>query len=43
VYQRVRRTTVSQVAHDEGLSEEATQALFEQWAKKRLSPAVILK
>ena len=35
VYQRVRRETVSQVAHDEGLSEEATQAIFEYRAKKR--------
>lgn len=36
VYQRVRRESVSQVAQDEGLSEEATQALFEHRAKKRL-------
>ena len=36
VYQRVRRETVSQVAQDEGLSEEATQAIFESRAKKRL-------
>ena len=35
VYQRVRRETVSQVAQDEGLSEEATQAIFEHRAKKR--------
>ncbi|HKZ69682.1 MAG TPA: transposase family protein [Anaerolineales bacterium] len=35
VYQRVRRETVSQVAQAEGLSEEATQAVFEHWAKKR--------
>ena len=39
VYQQVRRQTVSQVAHDEGLSEEATQAIFEYWAKKRSRPA----
>ncbi|MBI1910890.1 MAG: transposase family protein [Deltaproteobacteria bacterium] len=35
VYQRVRRESVSQVAQDEGLSEEAVQAIFEQRAKKR--------
>ena len=35
VYQRVRRESVSQVAQDEGLSEEAVQALFEYRAKKR--------
>ena len=34
VYQRVRRETVSQVAQDEALSEEATQAIFEHRAKK---------
>jgi transposase len=35
VYQRVRRESVSQVAQDEGLSEEAVQAIFEYRAKKR--------
>jgi transposase len=35
VYERVRRENVSQVAQDEGLSEEAVQALFEYRAKKR--------
>ena len=35
VYQRVRRESVSQVAQDEGLSEEAVQAIFEHRAKKR--------
>jgi transposase len=35
VYQRVRRESVSQVAQDEGLSEEAAQAIFEYRAKKR--------
>jgi transposase len=35
IYQRVRRESVSQVAQDEGLSEEAVQALFEYRAKKR--------
>ncbi len=39
VYQRVRRETVSQVAQDEGLSEETTQAIFEHRAKKRLRHA----
>lgn len=34
VYQRVRRESVSQVAQDEGLSEEAVQAIFEYRAKK---------
>jgi transposase len=33
VYQRVRRESVSQVAQDEGLSEEAVQAIFEYRAK----------
>ncbi|MCI0556462.1 MAG: transposase family protein, partial [Anaerolineae bacterium] len=32
VYQRVRRESVSQVAQDEGLSEEAVQAIFEHRA-----------
>ena len=36
IYQCVRRQSVSQVAQDEGLSEEAVQAIFEHWAKKRL-------
>lgn len=35
VFQCVRRESVSQVAQDEGLSEEAVQAIFEHWAKKR--------
>ena len=35
IYQRVRRESVSQVAQDEGLSEEAVQGIFERWAKKR--------
>lgn len=35
VYQRVRRESVSLVAQDEGLSEEAVQAIFEYRAKKR--------
>lgn len=36
IYQRCRREPISQVAQDEGLSEEAVQAIFEDWAKKRL-------
>jgi len=39
VYQRVRRESISQVAQDEGLSEEAVQAIFEHRAKKRLRHA----
>ena len=35
VYQRSRREPISQVAQDEGLSEEAVQAIFEDWAKKQ--------
>lgn len=34
IYQRVRRESVSQVAQDEGLSEETVQAIFEHKAKK---------
>jgi transposase len=43
VYQRVRRESVSQVAQDEGLSEEAVQAIFEHRAKKRLRHAATHK
>jgi len=39
IYQRVRRESVSQVAQDEGLSEEATQTIFEHRAKKQLRHA----
>jgi transposase len=35
IYQRSRREPISQIAQDEGLSEEAVQAIFEDWAKKR--------
>lgn len=35
IYQRSRREPISQVAQDEGLSEEAVQTIFEDWAKKR--------
>ncbi len=43
VYQRVRRASVSQVAQDEGLSEEAIQAIFEHRAKKRSRHAATRK
>jgi len=43
VYQKVRRESVSQVAQDEGLSEEAVQAIFEHRAKKRLRHAATHK
>lgn len=43
VYQRVRRESVSQVAQDEGLSEEAVQSIFEYRAKKRRRRAVTHK
>ena len=43
VYQKVRRESVSQVAQDEGLSEEAVQAIFEHRAKKRLRRAATHK
>ena len=43
VYQRVRRESVSQVAQDESLSEEAVQAIFEYRAKKRLRHAATHK
>jgi transposase len=43
VYQHVRRESVSQVAQDEGLSEEAVQAIFEHRAKKRLRHAATHK
>jgi len=36
IYQRSRKEPVSQIAEDEGLSEEAVQAIFENRAKKRL-------
>jgi transposase len=36
IYQRSRREAISQIAEDEGLSEEAVQAIFEDMAKKRL-------
>ena len=36
IYQRSRREAISQIAEDEGLSDEAVQAIFEDMAKKRL-------
>lgn len=36
IYQRARREPISQIAQDEGLSEDAVQAIFDDWAKKRL-------
>lgn len=36
IYERSRKEPVSQIAKDEGLSEEAVQAIFEYKAKKRL-------
>jgi transposase len=36
IYQRARKEPVRQVADEEGLSEEAVQAIFEHRAKKRL-------
>ncbi len=35
IYQRGRREAISQIAEDEGLSEEAVQSIFEDMAKKR--------
>jgi transposase len=35
IYQRSRREAISQIAEDEGLSDEAVQAIFEDMAKKR--------
>ena len=39
IYQRSRREPVSQVAKDEGLSEDIVQGIFERWAKKQSQPA----
>jgi transposase len=36
IYQRARKEPVSLIAEEEGLSEEAVQAIFEHKAKKRL-------
>jgi transposase len=43
IYQRSRQEPVSQIAQDEGLSEETVQAIFEHWAKKRLRHGGIRK
>jgi len=34
IYQCARKEPATQVAKDEGLSEEAVQGIFERWAKK---------
>jgi transposase len=36
IYERSRKEPISQIAEDEGISEEAVQAILERWAKKRL-------
>ena len=36
IYERAHKEPVSQIAEEEGLSEEAVQTIFEHWAKKRL-------
>jgi transposase len=41
LYQRARREAVSQVAQDEGVSEDMVQDIFVRWAKKRSKPAAI--
>jgi len=38
IYQLSRKEPISQVAKDEGLSEDIVQGIFEQWAKKRSIP-----
>jgi hypothetical protein len=38
IYQLSRREPISQVAKDEGLSEDIVQGIFELWAKKRSMP-----
>lgn len=43
IYQRARKEAVSQIAKDEGISEDAVQAIFEHWAKKRLRRGDIRK
>jgi transposase len=35
IFQRARQEPLTQVAKDEGLSEEAVRGIFERWAKKR--------
>jgi hypothetical protein len=41
IYEKVRRESVVQVAHDECLSEDIIQGIFERWAKKRSLDAAI--
>lgn len=43
IFQRARKEPVSQIAEEEGLSEEAVQAIFEHRAKKRLRHGGIRK
>jgi len=38
IYKLSKREPISQVAKDEGLSEDIVQGIFEQWAKKRSKP-----
>ena len=35
IFEQVRRESVTQVAHDEHMSEDIIQGIFEHWAKKR--------
>ena len=39
IYQRSRREPISQLAKDEGPSEDIVQGIFERWAKKQSIPA----
>jgi transposase len=41
IYEKVRRESIAQVAHDERLSEDIIQGLFERGAKKRSPNAAI--
>lgn len=43
IYQRARKEPVSQIAQDEGISEDTVQAIFEHWAKKQLRHGGIRK
>jgi transposase len=40
LYERVRREPISQVAHDEHLTEDIVQGIFDRWAKKNWAPEV---
>lgn len=35
IYKRARKEPISQIAQDEGLSQDAVQGIFDRWAKKR--------